>query len=204
MTKISIKPVYSSKNESELKTSFMLVNPILTILDLSILSADGRKYQLIEGEFLMSVIPSLAHQRVMFNLIFLLGKYLEQNPIGEVLPSPALIFSDFDCLIPDIVFIPKSEQGKLVVNDQLIAPPDLIIEILNQDIESDLKDRRIKRQIYEKHGVKEYWIISPEQHNIEIYRVPKLDLIKILQGREILSSPLLPGFYCLSQEIFKT
>jgi Uma2 family endonuclease len=187
-----------------MKVSSMSVNPILTILDLSVLSADGRQYQLIEGEFLVSAIPSLSHQRVMFNLLFLLGKYLEQNPIGEVLPSPALILSDFDCLIPDIVFIPNSEQDKLIANDQLIASPDLIIEILNQQMESDFKDRRIKRQLYEKHGVKEYWIISPEQNNIEIYRVPKLDLIKILQGRDVLSSPLLPGFYCLSQEIFKT
>ncbi len=182
----------------------MLVNPTLTILDLSILSANGRQYQLIQGEFLMSVIPSLLHQRVVFNLLFLLGKYLEQNPVGEVLPSPALILSDFDCLIPDIAFIPNLQKDKIITQDQLIAAPSLLIEVLNQETESDLKDRKIKRQLYEKYGVKEYWIISPEQHNIEIYRVPKLDLIKILQGRDVLSSPLLPGFYCLSQEIFKT
>ncbi|MBI4852174.1 MAG: Uma2 family endonuclease [Acidobacteria bacterium] len=181
----------------------MFINPFLTILDLSILPSDDRQYQLIEGEFIMSLIPSLIHQRVMFNMLFLLGKYLEQNPIGEVISSPALILSDFNCLVPDIVFIPKSQQDKVIAHDQLIKSPDLVIEILNSEIESDLRDRRVKRQLYEKYGVKEYWIISPENHNIEIYRVPKLDLIKILQGREILSSALLPGFYCLSQEIFR-
>lgn len=174
---------------------------MLTILDLSILSSDGRQYQLIEGEFLMSLIPTLSHQRVMFNLVFLFGKYLEQNPVGEVILSPALIFNDFNCLIPDIVFIPKSKNS--IIQNTLIGVPDLIIEVLNNEIESDLRDRRIKRQLYEKYGAKEYWIISPEDHNIEIYRVPKLDLIKTLKGKDILSSPLLPGFYCLSQELFK-
>lgn len=179
------------------------INPMLTILDLSILSSDSRQYQLIEGEFLMSVIPSLTHQRVTFNLVFLLGKYLEQNPLGEVLSSPAVIFNDFNCLIPDIVFISNLQKDQIVAQDQLVGAPDLLVEVLNQDTESNFKDRRIKRQLYQKYGVKEYWIISPEDHNIEIYRAPKLDLIKTLAGRDILSSPLLPGFYCLSQEIFR-
>lgn len=181
----------------------MLVNPLLTVLDISFLPADGRQYQLLEGELLMSVIPTLLHQRTMFNLLFLLGKYLDQHPIGEVLPNPAIIFSDFDCVIPDIAFVSNLERQSVLGREHLIAAPNLIIEILNQETISDHKDKRIKRQLYEKHGVKEYWIISPEDHNIEIYRIPKLDLVKILQGKDVLSSPLLPGFYCLSQEIFR-
>lgn len=180
------------------------INPILTILDLSLLAEDGRQYELIEGELFVSVIPNLTHQRVVVNLLFLLGKYLEQNPIGELLLNPALIFNDFNCLIADIVYISALARKNIISGEQIFAAPDLIIEVLSNDLESQHRDKKIKRQLYAKYGVKEYWIVSPQDHNIEIYRSPKLELTKILHGKDILSSPLLNGFYSLSQDIFKT
>jgi Uma2 family endonuclease len=181
----------------------MLINPLLTILDLSFLSEDGICYQLIEGELVMSVMPSLSHQRAVFSLLFLLGKYLAQNPVGEVIPGPALVFNDFTYLVADIVYISNSRRGEIIASEQICAAPELVIEVLSASIESSHKDRRIKRQLYQKYGVKEYWLVCPEQQNIEIYQLPKLELTKILSGRDVVSSPLLEGFYCLSQEIFK-
>lgn len=181
----------------------MRISPLLNILDLSFLTENGICYQLIEGELVMSVVPGLSHQRTVFNLLFLLGKYLAQNPVGEVIPGAALIFSDFTCLVADIVYISNLKRGEIIAGEQICAAPELVIEVLSVSLESSHKDRRIKRQIYQKYGVKEYWLVCPEQQNIEIYQTPKLELTKILSGRDVVSSPLLEGFYCLSQEIFK-
>jgi Uma2 family endonuclease len=180
------------------------MNPILTLLDLNLLPEDGRQYQLIEGELVMSVIANLTHQRIVTNLLLLLGKYLEQNPLGEIIVNPALLFSEFDCLVADIAYISALRREEVISCEQIFAAPDLIVEVLSNDFQSQHRDRSIKRQLYAKYGVKEYWIVSSQDHSIEIYRSPRLDLVKILQGKDILSSPLLTGFYSLSQDIFKT
>ena len=66
------------------------VEPILTIEDLEALPDDGNRYELFEGELFVSRAPSLSHQRVLMNIAALIRIYLEQSPIGEVLPTPGV------------------------------------------------------------------------------------------------------------------
>ena len=62
--------------------------PLLTIDDLTALPDDGNTYELIEGELIVSSAPSFKHQRVIKNLTRDLANYLDENPIGEVVPTP--------------------------------------------------------------------------------------------------------------------
>ncbi len=78
------------------------------------------------------------------------------------------------------------------------------VEVLSSGTENERRDRIVKRYLYGKHGVKEYWIVNWEIGTIEIYRSSDggLELQATLGTHELLSSPLLPGFSLGVNEVF--
>src|SRR5436189_1745433 len=68
--------------------------PILTIADLEAIPEDGNRYELIEGELFVSRAPSLKHQVIVSNINKILSNYLDQYPIGLVVPGPGVMFSN--------------------------------------------------------------------------------------------------------------
>jgi Uma2 family endonuclease len=179
------------------------VYPRLTVDDLSALPDDGKRYELIEGELLVSRAPRLEHQAITMNLGIALGNYLKQNPVGKIYPTPGVIFSDFDAVIPDLVFISHERLDEISEDGRLVGAPEIVIEILSPGAENEKRDRQIKRQLYRKYGVKEYWIIDPENAAIEIYRSPKFNRAKILTVEDEIKTPLLPKFSCPVSEVLE-
>jgi Uma2 family endonuclease len=178
------------------------VYPKLTIDDLDALPDDDNRYELIEGELLVSRAPRLNHQNITMNIGLALGNYLKQNPIGKVYPTPGIIFSVFDAVIPDLIYISYERLDEVAKDEKIFGAPELIIEILSPGSENAKRDRQIKRQLYRKYSVQEYWIVDPESHTIEIYRSPKFNRPKILSIDGILTTPLLPKFRCPVSEVF--
>ena len=182
------------------------IEPILTIADLDATPDDGNRYELIEGELYVSRAPGLKHQRILSNIDRIFGKYLEHNAVGEAILNPGVIFSEYSSVIPDLVYISNERRAEIASGDRIEGPPDLIVEILSPGAENRKRDRQIKRQLYGKHGVKEYWAVDPEYHVIEIYRkahrASKLTLASTLGIEDTLASPLLPGFQCPVRDIF--
>lgn len=178
--------------------------PLLTIADLDALPDDGNRYELFEGEIFVSRAPSLSHQRVLVNLVTVIKIYLAQNPVGEILPTPGLIFDDYNGAIPDIVFITNQQVSNIGSGERIYEAPVLVIEIVSPGKENARRDREVKRQVYGKHGVKEYWIADPEQHALEVYRLEKraLKLVATLRNEDEVTTPLLPGFRCQVSQIF--
>src|SRR5262249_4343569 len=126
--------------------------PIVTVADLDSVPDDGNRYEIIGGELLMSGASSLTHQRTSAKLFRLFGRYLDSNPIGEVLATPGIVFSDIDGVIPDIVFF-TDERAKLILSgERIIAAPDLIVEIVSPGSDNERRDRVIKKQLYAKFG----------------------------------------------------
>lgn len=70
------------------------IEPQLTVANLDIMPDDGNRYEIIEGELFVSRSPSLTHQRVSGNFFHSLKTYLVENPIGEILATPGVIFSE--------------------------------------------------------------------------------------------------------------
>src|SRR5947208_14502028 len=101
------------------------VEPLLTIADLEAMPDDGSRYELFEGEIFVSRAPSLSHQRVLINLATLIKSYLEQNPVGEVLPTPGVIFDDYNSAIPDIVFISNQQVNNIGSGERIYEAPEL-------------------------------------------------------------------------------
>jgi Uma2 family endonuclease len=129
------------------------VYPRLTVDDLDSLPDDGNRYEVIEGELFVTRAPGLIHQAITSNLDFVFRLYLKQNPLGEIFPTPGVIFSDFDAVIPDLVFISYERLDEIAVNERLSGAPEIIIEILSPGSENQKRDRQIKCQLYRKYGV---------------------------------------------------
>ena len=182
-----------------------------TVDDLELMPEDTNRYELIGGEIFVSHAPHLDHQRLASNLNFVIGFYLRKNPIGIVVQTPGVIFSEKDAVIPDLVFatnetVEKSVAGK---NEKLagkfIAAPELLIEILSYSKKDVERDRVVKRELYGKYGVKEYWVVDGMFNTIEVYRLTAegLDRIKRFEINESIETPLLPDFELKLTDIFK-
>ncbi len=180
------------------------VEPLMTIEDLDAMPDDGNRYEIIEGELFVSRAPNLKHQRVSMNLAAAFIAYLDRNPIGEILATPGVIFSNFNGVIPDLVFISHERRDEIASGDRVTGAPDLVIEIVSPGAENEKRDRVAKRQLYGKYGVKEYWVVDPYQRTIEIYLLQgqHLTLQATYTDKDELVSSVLPGFGCKVDSIF--
>ena len=180
------------------------IEPLMTVEDLDAMPEDGNRYEVIEGELFVSRAPGLTHQIVSTNTIGLFVKYLDQHPIGTIVATPGLIFERYSGVIPDIVFFTHERGAEIIAKDRLSAAPELVIEILSPGRENIARDRVAKRQLYSKHGVKEYWIIDSHNRAIEVYRLQDtmLELVVILRADDEITSPLLPDFKCSVADFF--
>ena len=146
--------------KTEESSSVSSGKPLLTVAYLETLPDDNNRYELIAGELFVSCAPGLPHQLALQRLQVALAKYLEVNPIGIVAPGAGAVFSDYDSVIPDLVFVLNERWEKIVANDRFVAAPNLVIEVVSPGKENRNRNFRAKRQLYEKYGVEEYWIVD--------------------------------------------
>lgn len=180
----------------------------LTYADLCRLPEDGMRHELIDGEHYMSPSPTFRHQIVAMNVAGLMFAFLREHRLGRVLMAPLdVLLSNFDVVEPDVLYI--SEQRLRRQNDDryLTEAPDLVVEVLSPS--SRQVDRGAKHRLYERYGAAEYWIIDPLLETIQVFRLEhgrfelRVDLARKQAGAEAsLSTPLLPGFRILLDEIF--
>jgi Uma2 family endonuclease len=180
------------------------VEPLLTVADLEAMPDDGNRYELFEGELFVSRAPGLTHQRTLGNLHALLRAYLDQNPLGEVVLTPGVILDDSNSAIPDAVLLTNQQVSNVGAGERITEAPALIVEIVSPGKEHARRDREVKRQVYGRHGAKEYWIADPEKRALEICRLEgrTLKLSATLTGADEITTPILPGFSCRAEQIF--
>jgi Uma2 family endonuclease len=141
----------------------------LTYHDYQLLPDDGKRYEILDGDLYMTRAPATRHQMIVTRLSNLLFTYLERNPIGTVLTAPCdVLLSDIDILQPDLLVV--LQDGVARITDKNVqGPPDLVIEILSPGTAG--RDRDLKRKRYEHFGVREYWLVDPDQNTVEILRL---------------------------------
>ncbi len=151
----------------------------------------------------MQFVQKLLLQSIR-NFITVIGAYLDENPIGEILPTPGVIFDDYNGVIPDAVFISNRQVSNIGSRERINEAPEIVIEIVSPGKENAQRDRVMKRQVYGRHGVKEYWIADPESRSLEIYRSEKrtLKLVATFRDEDEVTSPALPGFSCKTNKLF--
>jgi Uma2 family endonuclease len=173
-----------------------VIEPLMTLADLDAMPDDGNRYEIIEGELFESCTPSLNHQRIIGNIYVSLSNYLAEHSIGEAFITPGVIFSEHSAVIPDIVLVGDEQRDEIASGDRIYGAPLLAVEILSPGTENMRRDRVSKRQLYGKHGVREYWIVSPGEGTVEVYALNgrRMELLdKFGVGGEV-TSRVLPDY----------
>ncbi len=176
-----------------------------TSKDLEMFPDDGKRYEIVDGELYVSKQPHYHHQRVCVRLTTLLEVWSQQTKAGEANFTPGLIFADDEDVAPDVTWISRERRATALHADgKLHAAPELVVEVLSPGVINERRDREFKLRLYSRRGVEEYWVVSWQEHRIEIYRREKamLKLEKTLYENDLLQSPLLPGFSCQVSEVF--
>ncbi|MBV9209591.1 MAG: Uma2 family endonuclease [Acidobacteria bacterium] len=182
------------------------VLPLLTVSDLGALPEDGQKYELINGGLYVSRAPHIHHQLAISNILFAFWTYLKTDSIGKIVPGPGVIFTEYDAVIPDLVFLTNESYRQIISPEgKLTAAPELAIEILSLGADNVRRDRVVKRKLYGEHGVKEYWIVDLLTLSVEVYRLQgsSLELIETQKVGDEVTSPLLPDFALKVADIFQ-
>jgi len=130
---------------------------------------------------------------------------LRGNPIGRVWATPGVVFSQFSGVIPDIIYVSNERLAEIASGERIMGPPDLVIEIVSPGIPNAQRDRVVKKQLYGKYGVREYWLVDLVGRTIEVYTHQNnaLELAATYSGQDELVSSLLPGFTCKVEGIFR-
>lgn len=182
------------------------VEQLFTVADLELMPDDGKRYELIEGDLVVSHAPGLSHQEILDNLNRHLKNYLSDNKVGKSWSTPGVIFDNFNAVIPDLVFVSNERLGEVAATEKVTGAPDLAIEILSPGADNARRDRSMKLKTYGKFGVSEYWIVDGFQRLIEVYNLAdgELAMTSVLRFNDVLTSSLLPGFSCEVRQVFET
>jgi Uma2 family endonuclease len=177
---------------------------MLTVVDLELMPDDLNRYELVEGEILVSRSPGLTHQDVLANLLTILINHLQIHPEGKAYLNPGVILDNHNSVIPDLAFVSGSRLKEIASGKHITGAPDLVIEIVSPGNENARRDRVLKRKVYGAYGVQEYWIVDPLDKCVEIYRLREntLELLITFSQDEEITSPLLPNLVIPAYRIF--
>jgi Uma2 family endonuclease len=177
-----------------------------TTADLELFPDDDTRYEIIDGELLVTRAPHWRHQSVCVKIAAQLDIWSTQTGLGKTAFAPGIIFTDADNVIPDVVWA-TNKRLETILDEagHLTGAPELIVEVLSPGEKQEQRDRQLKLKLYSVQGVQEYWIVDRIQQKIEIYRRENaiLKLAATLFKEDNISSPLLPGLSCRVGSFFE-
>ncbi|NTU42920.1 MAG: Uma2 family endonuclease [Nitrospirales bacterium] len=125
---------------------------------------DNERWEVIDGvAYNMSPSPSERHQTITLNFAFQLKGCLKETQCRTYVAPLDVYYDDENFVQPDVFVV--CDKNK--IKDRIYGAPDLIIEVISPS--TSLKDKREKKRLYERFGVKEYVIIHPEEVFAERY-----------------------------------
>ena len=125
------------------------------------------RYELVDGDVLVTLMPTPAHQSALGDLLFAIASWLGKNPIGETLPSPLNVELEPDTLVWPDVFVMPPHAATPTAHQDHASSLTLAVEILSPS--SEHGDRGPKRRLYQRH-VPEYWIVDLDAALVERWR----------------------------------
>ena len=167
-----------------------------------LLTPDDVRYELINGELIMAPAPVPRHQRVGMRFSNRMGPFIDENALGELFAAPIDVYlSDTNLVQPDILFI-SAARAHIITETNIQGAPDLVIEIASPRTQDD--DRTVKRELYERFGVLEYWMAYPLSQTVDALRLENGRFVDAGHyGRsETLTTPLLPGLRIDLSKVF--
>ena len=132
---------------------------------MSLVLHDEPDYEIINGQIYMMARPTLIHIDIAHNINSIFKQFVKEKTCRSYV-EPDVFLDDENHFIPDVVVLcDKSKRDE----KRIYGAPDLVVEILSPStVKRDISE---KKDIYEKHGVKEYWIVRPETKEITVYHL---------------------------------
>ena len=164
---------------------------------------DGERWELIDGELIMPPSPKEAHQSVQADLGTSMHLFARGNDLGRVYFAPFdVVLSEHDTVQPDLLFVAK-ERLHIITADNVQGAPDLVVEIRSES--TARQDWTTKRGLYERHGVREYWLADPEAATISVLLLAdgKFEVAGVYGEGETLTATALEGFSVALADIFR-
>jgi len=136
---------------------------------LAIPEEPGRRYEIVDGELVVTPTPRFRHQEVAMNVSRLLANLAVAHDLGTVVQSPVTVHLHEEGVVqPDVVFVATDRLGIVDPEGAIHGPPDLVVEVLspsNRDY-----DRGPKRKQYMQSGVPELWLVDADERSVEAWR----------------------------------
>ena len=151
----------------------------------------------------MTPAPGWKYQRISREIEIRLVQHVKKNNLGEIFYAPTDVFFNRENVFqPDILFISKGREELLGENGYINGAPDLVVEILSPGTAAI--DTIEKKEIYEKYGVKEYWVVDGERHSVYLYSLKDsgYELSQKAGKGEKLHSDVVKSFELSIDEIF--
>jgi len=176
----------------------------LTYEDLLRLPDDDKRHEIIDGVHYVMSSPVLRHQRVVRRLGISIGNFVDATGRGEVFfVGVDVVLSPYDVVVPDLVFV-SEERKHLLQEKNIPGPPDLAAEVLTPSTRH--KDRILKRRLFEREKVQEYWILDPEKNTVRIHILGQAGYGEGVElsaaAGDVLVTPLLPGWSLALSTLF--
>jgi Uma2 family endonuclease len=175
----------------------------LTVADLYAMpvSERGERYELIDGALFVTPAPTWEHQTVSSNLFFPLATYIRSMKLGWVVATPGVHVDERTYVIPDLVFIAR-ERRDIIGEANIEAGPDLVVEILSPSTRRN--DLIVKRTLYSRIGVREYWLVEPETQTVTVLTPESGGYVEVAPtATGIIRSQVLPGLHLTLVDLFE-
>ena len=163
---------------------------------------EGTLAELIDGEIFMSAAPRVPHQGVILNLTAEFRAFAHPRRLGEVLLSPMDVhLPSGDIVEPDMIFVRKENLG--IIKDWVRGVPDLLVEVLSPSHPE--RDLIVKRDLYARNGVGEYWIVDPADRSVQILKLSGNRYVPAgyRKGDHVLTTELLPALELKVEKLFE-
>jgi Uma2 family endonuclease len=139
----------------------------LTYEDLVKLPEDDKRHEIIDGVHYIMSSPVVRHQRVVMRLGVSIANFVDATGRGEVFfVDVDVVLSPYDVVVPDLIFV-SEERKHLLQEKNIPGPPDLAAEVLSPSTRH--KDRVLKRRLFERERVREYWILDSDKNTVRIH-----------------------------------
>jgi Uma2 family endonuclease len=168
------------------------------------LPSDGTKYEVLGGILHMTPAPSIAHQSAANHLAFALNLHVRQHGLGHVFfaPTDVLLPSEPVPVEPDILFVDHGHE-EIIGENRIDGVPDLVVEIVSPG--NWPYDRNDKYRLYQRNGVREYWLADYRARTIEVFvlEAGEYALLGKWGDGEEATSRVLPGLLVDVSEVFR-
>ena len=172
----------------------------LTYADYAKIPEDGNRHEILGGDWYMTPAPNTDHQSVVIALGALFRNFASSTGAGRAFVAPTdVLLSIHDIVQPDVLFVVKTRTS-IIEHAFIRGAPDFVVEVLSPTTASI--DRGQKLALYERSGVREYWIVDPQARTVEVHDFGSPRRVMVHDDRRAIESVSAPGLQVSVAEIF--